>query len=116
MTNLLEVKNVTVRFGGLIALDNVDFLIQKGSIYGLIGPNGAGKSTFINAVTGIYRPQEGTIHFQGEKVQGYKPHRLFQLGIARTFQTLGLFPKMTATENLLVGMHGKLKGTQYPGL
>ncbi|MBP1712086.1 MAG: putative branched-chain amino acid transporter ATP-binding protein [Deltaproteobacteria bacterium] len=110
MSNLLAVQNVTVRFGGLVALNRVDFQIEQGTIYGLIGPNGAGKSTFINAITGIYKPQEGTIRFQGEMIHGHKPHRIAQLGIARTFQTLGLFPKMTVMENLLVGLHGQLKG------
>jgi len=116
MTNLLEVQNVTVRFGGLIALCKVDFQIASGSIYGLIGPNGAGKSTFINAISGIYKPAEGTIQFQDKMIQGLKPHCIAQLGIARTFQTLGLFPKMTVMENLLVGLHGQLKGNAISGL
>ncbi len=115
MSKLLEVRNVTVRFGGLIALNQVDFDVEEGSIYGLIGPNGAGKSTLINAVTGIYRPENGLIFFKGESIQGLKPHRVAQLGIARTFQTLGLFPKMTIMENLLVGLHGMLPGNFFSG-
>jgi len=112
---LLEAKKITVRFGGLHALQRVDFQVKKGDIYGLIGPNGAGKSTFINVVTGIYKPEEGSILFENQPIQGIKSHIIAQLGIARTFQALGLFPKMTVLENLLIGLHGQLLGNVFSG-
>ena len=115
MPTLLDVKDVTVRFGGLVALDSIDLQVKEGSIYGLIGPNGAGKSTLLNAVTGIYRPEQGIISFEGKSINGFNPHKIAHLGIARTFQTLGLFPKMTILENLLIGLHGQLKGNVFTG-
>lgn len=115
MPTLLDVKDVTVRFGGLVALDSANLQVEEGSIYGLIGPNGAGKSTLHNAVTGIYRPEQGIISFEGKSINGFNPHKIAHLGIARTFQTLGLFPKMTVLENLLIGLHGQLKGNVFTG-
>jgi branched-chain amino acid transport system ATP-binding protein len=100
---LLEVDNVTLRFGGVVALNNVDFTLYKGEILGLIGPNGAGKTTCFNAMTGIYQPTEGQIRFRGEKISGKKRHEITQLGMARTFQNIRLFPEMTALENVQVG-------------
>ncbi|WP_212827319.1 ABC transporter ATP-binding protein [Polymorphospora rubra] len=100
---LLEVDNVTLRFGGVVALNNVDFTLYKGEILGLIGPNGAGKTTCFNAMTGIYRPTEGEIRFRGEKVTGKKRHMITKMGMARTFQNIRLFPEMTALENVQVG-------------
>jgi len=100
---LLEVDNVTLRFGGVVALNQVDFTLYKGEILGLIGPNGAGKTTCFNAMTGIYQPTEGEIRFRGEKISGKKRHRITKMGMARTFQNIRLFPEMTALENVLVG-------------
>ncbi|WP_435821578.1 ABC transporter ATP-binding protein [Micromonospora musae] len=100
---LLEVDNVTLRFGGVVALNQVDFTLYKGEILGLIGPNGAGKTTCFNAMTGIYQPTEGEIRFRGEKIAGKKRHQITQSGMARTFQNIRLFPEMTAQENVLVG-------------
>ncbi|MCZ7424019.1 ABC transporter ATP-binding protein [Verrucosispora sp. WMMA2121] len=100
---LLEVDQVTLRFGGVVALDNLSFQIYKGEIIGLIGPNGAGKTTCFNAMTGVYRPTSGEVRFDGEQVSGRKPHRINRMGIARTFQNIRLFPEMTALENVLVG-------------
>ncbi|GHJ44882.1 ABC transporter ATP-binding protein [Catellatospora sp. TT07R-123] len=100
---LLEVDNVTLRFGGVVALDKVDFAIYEGEILGLIGPNGAGKTTCFNAMTGVYLPTEGDIRFQGKRVPGQKRNRITKMGIARTFQNIRLFPEMTALENVLVG-------------
>ena len=100
---VLEVKNVTLRFGGLTALDDVSFHIDQGEILGLIGPNGAGKTTCFNAVTGVYRPTSGDIQFHGRSIVGLKKHKITQQGIARTFQNIRLFPTMTALENVLVG-------------
>src|SRR5215212_10196661 len=100
---LLEVDNVTMQFGGVTALDQVDFDIRRGEILGLIGPNGAGKTTCFNVMTGVYTPTSGQITFDGTKISGGKPHRINALGIARTFQNIRLFPEMSAMENVLVG-------------
>ncbi len=100
---LLEVDSVTLRFGGVVALDNVNFALYKGEILGLIGPNGAGKTTAFNAMTGVFAPTEGQIRFQGQTLVGKKRHEITKLGIARTFQNIRLFPEMTAIENVQVG-------------
>jgi branched-chain amino acid transport system ATP-binding protein len=100
---LLEVDNVTLRFGGVVALDKVDFTLYKGEILGLIGPNGAGKTTCFNAMTGIYQPSEGQIRFRGQRISGKKRHQITHMGMARTFQNIRLFPEMTALENVQVG-------------
>ncbi|WP_434971454.1 ABC transporter ATP-binding protein [Micromonospora peucetia] len=100
---LLEVDKVTLRFGGVVALNEVDFTLYKGEILGLIGPNGAGKTTCFNAMTGIYQPTEGQIRFRGQKISGKKRHQITKMGMARTFQNIRLFPEMTALENVLVG-------------
>jgi branched-chain amino acid transport system ATP-binding protein len=101
---LLEVDNVTLRFGGVVALDQVDFTLRAGEIFGLIGPNGAGKTTCFNAMTGVYRPTSGQIRFQGQSITGLKKHEITRRGIARTFQNIRLFPEMTALENVMVGI------------
>ncbi|MFF5172185.1 ABC transporter ATP-binding protein [Micromonospora sp. NPDC000089] len=100
---LLEVDHVTLRFGGVVALNDVDFTLYKGEILGLIGPNGAGKTTCFNAMTGIYQPTEGQIRFRGEKISGKKRYQITRMGMARTFQNIRLFPEMTALENVQVG-------------
>src|SRR6266498_1192613 len=100
---LLEVDNVTLRFGGVVALNDVSFSLRKGEIFGLIGPNGAGKTTCFNAMTGVYRPTSGGIWFQGESIVGKRKHEITRSGIARTFQNVRLFPEMTALENVMVG-------------
>jgi branched-chain amino acid transport system ATP-binding protein len=102
-TPLLEVDNVTLRFGGVVALDRVSFTHYQGEILGLIGPNGAGKTTCFNAMTGVYAPTEGQIRFKGERLAGRKRYKITQMGIARTFQNIRLFPEMTALENVQVG-------------
>jgi branched-chain amino acid transport system ATP-binding protein len=100
---LLEVDHVTLRFGGVVALNDVSFSLRKGEIFGLIGPNGAGKTTCFNAMTGVYRPTSGAIRFNGESIVGKKKHEITRGGIARTFQNVRLFPEMTALENVMVG-------------
>jgi branched-chain amino acid transport system ATP-binding protein len=100
---LLEVDDVTLRFGGVVALDAVSFSMRKGEIFGLIGPNGAGKTSCFNAMTGVYRPTSGDIRFAGESIVGRKKHEITRGGIARTFQNIRLFPEMTALENVMVG-------------
>jgi branched-chain amino acid transport system ATP-binding protein len=110
MTTLLEASNVTKRFGGLTAVNKVDFVINKGMIAGLIGPNGAGKTTFFNMITGVYTPTEGQILFDGKPISGLRPDLIQRQGISRTFQNIRLFGQMSAIENVLVGMHARLKG------
>ncbi|MBB4682917.1 ABC transporter ATP-binding protein [Amycolatopsis jiangsuensis] len=100
---LLDVDDVTVRFGGLVALDSVSFGIRRGEILGLIGPNGAGKTTCFNAMTGVYRPTSGQVRLEGRPLAKASRHAITQLGIARTFQNIRLFGEMTALENVVVG-------------
>jgi ABC-type branched-subunit amino acid transport system ATPase component len=108
---ILEAKAITKRFDGLTALSNVDFAIQEGTIAGLIGPNGAGKTTFFNIVTGLVKPTSGELWFDGQNITGLRPNRITERGISRTFQSIRLFPSMTALENILVGEHCRLHGT-----
>lgn len=107
---LLEARHVTKVFGGLVAVKDVDFTLDEGAIASLIGPNGAGKTTFFNVVAGLLRPTAGEITFAGRSIVGLPPHRITALGIARTFQNIRLFANMTAEENVLVGMHCRLRG------
>ena len=109
MTNVLEAKNISVQFGGLLAVNSVDFNIPKQSVVSLIGPNGAGKTTFFNVLTGLYKPSSGSITFDGRDITDLPPHKIAEAGIARTFQNIRLFGLMTAQENLLVAMHSHLK-------
>ncbi|GIE96960.1 ABC transporter ATP-binding protein [Paractinoplanes rishiriensis] len=108
-TPLLEVDNVTIRFGGVVALNGVDFTMYEGEILGLIGPNGAGKTTCFNAITGVARPSAGAIRLSGQRLVGRKRHQITRMGIARTFQNIRLFPEMTALENVLVGADARHK-------
>ena len=108
--DLLEARGVRKEFGGLVAVNDVDFTIPRGSIVSLIGPNGAGKTTFFNILTGVYRPSAGEIIFDGRSIRGLPPHRVTKLGMARTFQNIRLFHNMTTLENVLVAMHGRIKG------
>jgi branched-chain amino acid transport system ATP-binding protein len=107
---LLEITRLRKEFGGLVAVDDVDFKIEPGQISSLIGPNGAGKTTFFNMLTGVYKPTAGRIVFADEEVTGKPPHAFTERGIGRTFQNIRLFQNMTALENVLVGMHSRLKG------
>ena len=99
----LDVADLTVRFGGVLALDGVSLKVEANEIHGIIGPNGAGKTTLFNAVCGFLRPARGTIRYRGQALLGTAPHQLARLGIARTLQSLGLWPGLTVLENLLVG-------------
>ncbi len=105
---LLDAEHIRKEFGGLLASNNIDFTIPRGSIVSLIGPNGAGKTTFFNMLTGVYKPTSGTIIFDGVDITGKPPHAITKLGIGRTFQNIRLFPQMTAVENVLVGMHARM--------
>jgi branched-chain amino acid transport system ATP-binding protein len=111
---LLETKDLTVKFGGLTALDAVTFSIKRGEILGLIGPNGAGKTTCFNAITGVYRPTSGTVMFDGAPLGKIKRHQITRLGIARTFQNIRLWGEMTALENVVVGTDARHR-TSVPG-
>mgnify|MGYP001765801470 CR=1 FL=1 len=102
---MLSVHGITKRFGGLVAVDNVSFEVFEGTIHAVIGPNGAGKSTAFNLLTGFEKPDAGTVHFEGAKLTGLKPHRIVRMGVVRTFQNTMLFDEMTVLENVLVGMH-----------
>jgi branched-chain amino acid transport system ATP-binding protein len=108
--DLLTAAGLTKIFGGLTAVNEVDFTIPRGTIVSLIGPNGAGKTTFFNMLTGVYKPSGGQILFDGEDVTGKPPHAITERGIGRTFQNIRLFGNMTAMENVLVGMHARLRG------
>jgi branched-chain amino acid transport system ATP-binding protein len=98
----LDTKNATMRFGGLTAVSELNIGIEKGEIVGLIGPNGAGKTTAFNMITGVYEPTEGNIHFEGAEINGWKPHKITEAGIARTFQNIRLFSSMNVLENVLI--------------
>jgi len=106
---LLEVRGLTKRFGGLTAVNRLDFHLNEGEILGMIGPNGAGKTTVFNLITGIYPPDEGDIRLNGRSLVGLKPHVITKLGIARTFQNIRLFPNITALENVMAGQHCRTK-------
>ena len=114
--NLLTTTNLRKQFGGLIATNDVDFTIPRGLIVALIGPNGAGKTTFFNMLTGVYAPTSGKILFDGEEIGDLPPHTITKLGIGRTFQNIRLFENMTALENVLVGMHCRLRARIIPSI
>jgi branched-chain amino acid transport system ATP-binding protein len=103
--SLLEVENVTLRFGGVTAVNDVSFSVEEGEVFALVGPNGAGKSTLFNLVSRFYDPVAGDIRFAGESILGKAPHEIAGLGIARTFQNIELFEQATVLQNLLVGCH-----------
>jgi branched-chain amino acid transport system ATP-binding protein len=112
---LLSVRDVTVRFGGLVAVGGVSFDLHPGEICALIGPNGAGKTTLFNTVSGNVIPDSGSIRFRGEEIGGLTPHEISARGARRTFQNGGLFPELTALENVLVGLHSQV-GSGFLGL
>ena len=110
---ILEIKNITKQFGGLMALDNVSFQINEGEIRGLIGPNGAGKSTMFKNIAGFYAPTRGSIVYRGENIEGKKPHVIAEMGIVRTFQETTLFQELSVFENALVGAHIKSRSNVF---
>ena len=113
---LLHTEQLRKEFGGLVAVDNVTFDVPRASIVSLIGPNGAGKTTFFNMLTGVYKPTAGLVFFDGDDMTGRPPHAFTQRGIGRTFQNIRLFQNMTALENVLVGMHVRLKGNLFEAI
>ena len=106
---ILAVRDLTVRFGGIVALDAVSFDVEEGQILGLIGPNGAGKTTLFNCISRLYTPSAGDIVFGGRSIVGLAPHQIAALGIGRTFQNLALFPTMTVLQNVMVGVHCRMR-------
>jgi len=111
--NVLVATDVRKEFGGLIAVNDVTFTVPRGKVISLIGPNGAGKTTFFNMLTGVYTPTSGQVLFLGEDVTGKPPHAITERGIGRTFQNIRLFQNMTALENVLVGMHSRMKANLF---
>jgi len=109
--NVLEIENVTKRFGGLVAINRLDIDVKESSISSIIGPNGAGKTTLFNCITGFYKPEEGDISFYGKSLRKLPPDKITSLGISRTYQNIRLFANMTTLENILVGQHPLLKST-----
>ncbi|SHN66179.1 ABC transporter ATP-binding protein [Desulfovibrio litoralis] len=114
--SLLELQNVSKKFGGLIAVNSVSFTMEKGSVVGLIGPNGAGKTTAFNLITGNYKPDNGNILFQEKNISGLEPYQIVKLGIARTFQTIRLFSKMSILDNVLSGCHCRMSSGIFSSL
>jgi branched-chain amino acid transport system ATP-binding protein len=112
---LLEVENITLRFGGVTAINDVSFDVRPGELFAIIGPNGAGKTSIFNTISQVYRPQEGDIRFQGRSIMGQRPDKVADLGIARTFQNIELFPQMNVIDNLLTGRHLRMSGNVFQG-
>jgi branched-chain amino acid transport system ATP-binding protein len=113
---LLTVEGLTMRFGGLTALDDVAFTVERGTIFSVIGPNGSGKSTAFNCISGVYRPTAGTVRFEGKRISGMAPHRIARLGIARTFQNIELFRSESTIDNLMLGRHQHMKTGLWRGV
>ena len=114
--NILELTDLTKRFGGLVAVDGVSLSIKRGEVFALIGPNGAGKTTLFNSVTGLFAPTSGKVVFDGKEITGSKPHEVARQGIARTFQNIRLFDFMTALDNVRVGHHVRMKARMWDSL
>jgi len=115
MSTLLEVENITLRFGGVTAINDVSFSVEDHELFAIIGPNGAGKTSIFNTISQVYHPQEGDIRFEGSSIMGTRPDRVAEMGIARTFQNIELFPQMTVIDNLLTGRHIRMKGSIFSG-
>src|SRR5919106_2843776 len=101
----LRTSKATIRFGGLVAVNELDMNVRQGEIYGLIGPNGAGKTTIFNLLTGVYEPTSGEIYFNGQRIDGLRPYQIASRGISRTFQNIRLFPSMSVLENVMTACH-----------
>jgi len=112
---LLAVDDISLRFGGVTAIDSVSFEVRYGELFAIIGPNGAGKTSIFNSISQVYRPQSGDIHWKGESIMGTRPDRVARLGLARTFQNIELFPQMTVLDNLLTGRHIRMNSSLLAG-
>ena len=110
---LLDIKDLTLRFGGIVALDRVSLSVEAGELYAVIGPNGAGKTSLLNCISGFYKPASGKIVFDGREISGMRPDRTARLGIARTFQNVELFANMNVIDNMLLGRHNHMKGSFF---
>ena len=113
--HLLEVEDITLRFGGVTAINGVSFHVNDGELFSIIGPNGAGKTSIFNTLSQVYRPQEGDILWQGKSIQGERPDKIAGMGIARTFQNIELFANMTVIDNLLTGRHVRMNSSWAAG-
>ncbi len=113
--HLLVVDDITLRFGGVTAINGVSFHVDDGELFSIIGPNGAGKTSIFNTLSQVYRPQEGDIRWQGQSIMGMRPDRVAEEGIARTFQNIELFANMTVVDNLLTGRHIRMKSSWLAG-
>ena len=113
---MLKIEQVTIRFGGLTAVNEVDFEVKDGAIFGLIGPNGAGKTTLFNIISGVYAPNNGKIMLEGEDITGLQPYQICCKGIARTYQNINLFHDLTVIENVKIGCHSKVKSGLLSGI
>ena len=118
MSNIISFKDVSLSFGGVKALNNVSFDIEKGSLFAIIGPNGAGKTSLFNCISGIYKPTSGIVEYNGETIEGMRPDEIANMGVARTFQNIELFENMTVLDNILIGAHrhidyGSVAGILY---
>ena len=113
--HLLEVDDITLRFGGVTAINSVGFHVNDGELFSIIGPNGAGKTSIFNTLSQVYRPQEGDIRWKGQSIMGQRPDKVAELGIARTFQNIELFANMTVVDNLLTGRHVRMKNSWLAG-
>ena len=116
MEPILSVQGLTKRFGGLVAVDNVTFEVNRGEVFALIGPNGAGKTTLFNCVTGFFAPSFGLVTFDGEDITGFKPHQTVKAGIARTFQNIRLFDYMSVIDNVKLGFHSRMRSQVWDSL
>ncbi len=115
MTAILEVDEINLRFGGVTAINDVSFDVAEGELFAIIGPNGAGKTSIFNTISQVYHPQQGDIRWKGESILGLRPDKVAELGIARTFQNIELFPQMTVIDNLLTGRHVRMKRSIFAG-
>ena len=112
---LLDVREISLRFGGVLAINDVSFSVEPGQLFAIIGPNGAGKTSIFNSISQVYRPQQGDIRWKGTSLMGLRPDKVAGLGIARTFQNIELFPQMTVLDNLLLGRHAKMRRSWLAG-
>ena len=116
MTQIIEVDDITLRFGGVTAINAVSFHVNEGELFSIIGPNGAGKTSIFNTISQVYRPQEGEIRWKGSSIMGTRPNEVAELGVARTFQNIELFANMTVVDNLLTGRHVRMKSSWLAGM
>ncbi len=116
VSKLIEVEDITLRFGGVTAINGVGFHVNEGELFAVIGPNGAGKTSIFNSISQVYRPQEGDIRWKGKSIMGERPDAVARLGIARTFQNIALFGQMTVIDNILTGRHIRMKNNWLTGM